>query len=80
MKSSLEIVHLNIRSIIKFFDSFVTWLSTCDDIPDFVTLSKIWVEQHESNPYKLQNYVAFRAGGIAVFVRNYLISFKAAEV
>ena len=71
------IIHQNVRSLRKFFDSLVCHLETFECMPDFIFVSEIWIYSCEKNDFSLPgfNFYAlcndsFSSGEVAVFVKN----------
>ena len=68
-----EIIHSNIRSFNKNFDSFLAVLSSINAVPDVFVLSETWL----SEPVHVEGYNSFhtvrdgrRSGGVSVFVKD----------
>lgn len=72
-----SVVHQNIRSIRKNFDSFLIDIFNMNNLPDLIFLSEIWIYEYEKSNYNILNFNFFAScnngyasGGVAVFVRN----------
>lgn len=70
---SLFIMHQNIRSISRNFDSFISFVSTLYTKPDVIVLTEAWLKEGDDSLYQLDGYQSLsvagrtRAGGIVVF-------------
>ena len=78
--TSLFIVHQNIRSIRRNFDSLICNLAGFPIMPQFIFLSEIWIYSVETNNFSMPGYNfyalcndSYSSGGVAVFVKS---SFK----
>lgn len=76
-ESSLFIINQNIRSLRQNFDIFLAEINLLHFKPDFIILTEIWIMSHEESLYKIEGYNMFlncneyyRAGGVAVYVRD----------
>lgn len=72
-----NIIHLNIRSLPKNFDSFKAMLNCLPKEPDVIPLTETWLSDTTKHLYCMEGYSAFHLvrdnrehGGISVFVRN----------
>lgn len=75
--SEFSIIHQNIRSIRKNFDSFLTNLCLLSPKPNIILLSEVWITENESHIYEIPGYEMFiktnenyRAGGIVAYTKN----------
>ena len=78
--NALSIVHHNIRSLTKNYDGFMVDLEMLDLTFDVICLSETWMKGNALDIY-FPNYVPFhqmrcsrRGGGVAIYVKNSLIS------
>lgn len=55
-KSTLTIVHQNIRSLRQNFDSLCLNLEAFQYLPDIVFVSEIWIFSYEINDYHIPGY------------------------
>ena len=76
-KTSLTVVHLNTRSLLRHFDDVVALIST--HRPEVLALSETWLDPSVDNcEINLLGYSLFRSdrnccgGGIAVYCANHL--------
>lgn len=85
--NSLNIVHQNIRSMRRNFDSFVSEISAWPSYPDIIILSEIWVKKEEALFYDIEGFELFlnanenyRAGGIVIFVKRDRVTITGQEI
>lgn len=79
--NDLTIIHMNIRSMRRNFDSLCSYLYNClSVIPQIIVLSEIWVFDHELCNYSIPGYNLYAecdekypSGGIAVYVQNTIV-------
>lgn len=78
---ALNILYVNMHSIVGRMDILSSWLSSLPIIPDVVVVAETWLFDTEVNFFNLSNYTAFhgparrwldavRGDGVAVYVRN----------
>lgn len=92
--NNFAIIHLNIRSLRKNFDSLLAYLSSLQNIPNLIFVSEIWIYDFEKDNFNINSDFKFfascnnnyAAGGVGVFVKNGLDcnisydSFKSADI
>lgn len=81
--NDIIVLHQNIRSLRKNFDSFLSELYSIDRLPDVIILTEIWIEVSEENLYSIANYLSFvkcnsnqRSGGVAVFLSDKITAYR----
>ena len=74
---SLKIIHQNIRSIRKNFDSLLANLHSFNNYPDILVLTETHIYENESNLYSINNFKHFancnnnyKCGGVSLFVKS----------
>ena len=74
-----SILHLNIRSIKKFFKSFKTYFSALDFTFSIICFSETWCDDLDNFIYDLPSYTSShqkrsdrKIGGVSVYVHNSL--------
>ena len=78
--NKLSVVHLNIRSINKYFSEFLLLVNDCNVDIDIITLSEINVSSDQMALYSIDGYNLIyktrksrEGGGIAIYLKKYLI-------
>lgn len=73
---TLSIIHQNIRSIRKNFDSLIANLSSLNIYPEIIFLTETHIYDHESTLFSLNGYNHFancnnsyKCGGVSLFVK-----------
>lgn len=74
--NNLTIIHQNIRSMNRNFDSFITYLNCWNKRPDIIVLSETWTQsENDAAMYNIEGYDRYHAGadftrasGIIIFV------------
>lgn len=87
------IVLQNIRSIRSNFDKFLTELSACSVLPQFIFLTEVWIFENELENYAIDNYKIFgncnsnyKSGGVIAYCHRDFdckvsyASFKSADI
>jgi hypothetical protein len=76
--SNLKMIQVNIRSVVRNFDNFVTFLMSASLDPDLIILTECWLENRDLS-ISLDGYKMFqssnhknRSEGVIVFVRESL--------
>lgn len=79
MDTSLNIIHLNIRSLRRHFDELVVYLNIQTKRYSIIVLSEIWIKQDEEERYQLPGYDMLmqprldnQAGGVVVYLDSIL--------
>jgi hypothetical protein len=74
---NITVVHQNIRSVRKNYDSFLLELHSICLNPEIIILSEVWIMSTEASLYEIPQYTmyencndGYRAGGIIMYVKN----------
>ena len=85
-KDSLSLIHINIRSLSKNYETFKIALETIDLKFDLICVSETWMHEHVLDIY-FPNYVPYhkmrsdrRGGGVAIYVKNVFLSKELAHI
>lgn len=77
---SIEIICQNIRSLRSNFDLLVAGLSSFTKSPEIIIVTEIWIDEEESNLYKLSDYELFlntnktqRPGGVGIYISSKIL-------
>lgn len=78
-KNYLNIIHLNIRSLHKNFDSFKSFLSCLPKPPEVIVITETWLQLNTKHLYSLEGYDSFHLvrtnrehGGVTFFTKTEL--------
>ena len=78
--SSLNIIHLNIRSIRKNWNQLEVFLEEILHCTDIVVLTEVNIKDEEANLYALHGFTVYSklrkhksGGGILIYIKNYLL-------
>lgn len=73
----ISIIHVNIRSLHKNFDSLKSFLCALPNLPDVIALTETWLQEHTKHIYSIEGYTPFHLvrtdrehGGITVYTKN----------
>src|SRR5690606_4444466 len=84
--TAFKILHLNIRSIRKNFDSFISYLHSIS-LPDIIILTETWIYSNETAFFSIPNYNPIfdcndrsRSGGVAIFIHDGIQKFKSKRI
>ena len=82
ISESLSILHLNIRSIKKIFETFKNFLSTLNYNFSIICFSETWLEEtnNENSSYELPGYYSThqirnnrKGGGISIYIIDHIM-------
>lgn len=84
LNNNFNILHLNIRSIRKNFDSFLVFISQIKLNAQVIVLSETWLSSKDGSPFLIPGYKTYHSyavfnqnDGVSVFIKdNLLSSFK----
>lgn len=72
----LNIIHINIRSLHKNFDSLKSFLICLPKTPDIIALTETWLQEHTKHLYSIEGYDSYHLvrtnrehGGISIFTK-----------
>ena len=78
-KTKFSLLHLNVRSIPKNFNNFLTYLETLQYQFSVIGISETWLKDHNVNCYFIDGYKSehnYRkekaGGGVSLFVKSYI--------
>lgn len=81
-KPDFSLLHINIRSINRNFDSFLLWLQGQEVLPDMLVLTEAWLGALDGGAYHVPGFkteyfpaVQNKNDGIVIFVKN-IFSYK----
>ena len=76
-KDYLNILHINIRSLQKFFDNLISFIKCFPKPPDIIAVSETWLKESTHHLYQLDGYVAHHVyrttkehGGVCFFINS----------
>lgn len=74
---SLTLIHQNIRSVRKNFDSFIANFFTFNVVSDIIVLTETHIFDDESNLYYINGFIhlpncnnTYKCGGVSLFVKS----------
>lgn len=80
---NFTIIHQNIRSMRKNFDLLLNRINTLNFEPDLIFLTETWIFNNEAYLFEIPGYTLkttcndkMKAGGVEVFIRNFIIFTK----
>ena len=73
----LNIIHINIRSLHKNFDSLKSFLTCLPKPPDVIAVTETWLQEHTKHLYSIEHYTPIHLvrtdrehGGITIYTKD----------